>query len=171
MSDRGALRSAELADITTNMDATPPSPAADPARALIVDDRVAIPLDEFSFEFARSGGPGGQNVNKVNSKAVLRWRPATSPSLPPLARDRLVRAVASRLTREGELLVTSQLTRNQGRNIDDCLGKVRELVLAALHPPKTRRASRPTRASQQRRVEAKVRHSATKRLRRKPDAD
>ena len=149
----------------TNLDESPP------ARALVVTSNLAIPLAEFAFEFARSGGPGGQNVNKVNSKAVLRWRPATSTSLPFLVRDRLVRAVASRLTREGELLVTSQLTRDQGRNVEDCLSKVRQMVLTALHPPKVRRASRPTLGSQLRRVEAKQRHSSTKRLRRKPELD
>jgi ribosome-associated protein len=138
---------------------------------LSVTNSLTIPLDEFRFEFARSGGPGGQNVNKVNSKATLRWNPAESPSLPPAVRDRLLRAVASRLTKEGELLVTSQLTRDQSRNVDDCLEKVRELILAAARPPKTRRASRPTFASKVRRVEAKIRRSSTKKLRRKPDAE
>ncbi len=75
------------------------------------------------------------------------------------------------MTRDGELLITSQLTRDQGRNVADCLDKVRQLVLIALHPPKARRASRPTLGSQQRRVESKLRHSSTKRLRRKPDLD
>jgi ribosome-associated protein len=140
-------------------------------RHLSVTDSLTIPLDEFQFEFARSGGPGGQNVNKVNSKAVLRWNPAESPSLPPMVRDRLLRAVASRLTKEGELLVTSQLTRDQSRNVDDCLEKVRELILAAARPPKARRASRPTLASKVRRVEAKLRRSTTKKLRRKPEAE
>ena len=146
-------------------------PPDSPTGQLSVTDLLAIPLDEFRFEFARSGGPGGQNVNKVNSKAVLRWRPAESPSLPPAVRDRLLRAVASRLTKEGELLVTSQLTRDQSRNVDDCLEKVRELVLAAARPPKPRRPSRPTLASKVRRVEAKLRRSTTKKLRRKPDAE
>src|ERR1700761_3933589 len=86
---------------------------------LAVTDSLSIPLEEFRFEFARSGGPGGQNVNKVNSKALLRWTPSISPSLPPTVKDRLLRAVASRLTKEGELLVTSQLTRDQSRNVED----------------------------------------------------
>ena len=151
------------------MDETQPVPA--PSGLLSVTESLAIPLDEFRFEFARSGGPGGQNVNKVNSKAVLRWTPAESPSLPPAVRDRLLRAVASRLTKEGELLITSQLTRDQPRNVEDCLDKLRELVLAAARTPKPRRPSRPTLASKVRRVEAKLRRSTTKRLRRKPDAD
>ncbi len=146
---------------------TPPSPD----RLLSITGSIAIPLDEFTFEFARSGGPGGQNVNKVNSKATLRWIPSVSPSLPPATRARLLRAVEARLTREGELLVSSQLTRDQGRNVEDCLEKVREIVLAAAKPPKTRRASRPTLASKVRRVESKQRRSSTKKLRQKPDAD
>jgi ribosome-associated protein len=152
------------------MDAPSQPPPDDPS-ALAVTNSLSIPRDEFQFEFARSGGPGGQNVNKVNSKALLRWNPATSPSLPPAVRDRLLRAVASRLTREGELLITSQLTRDQGRNIEDCLDKLRLLVLAAASPPKARRPSRPTLASKQRRVESKIRRSSAKKLRKKPELD
>ena len=152
------------------MDAPSQPPPGDPS-ALEVTDTLSIPRDEFRFEFARSGGPGGQNVNKVNSKAILRWTPSASPSLPPAVRDRLLRAVSSRLTRDGELLITSQLTRDQGRNIDDCLDKLRLLVLAAARPPKARRPSRPTLASKKRRVEAKIRRSSTKQLRRKPEHD
>ena len=138
---------------------------------LIVNDRISIPLREFHWEASRAGGPGGQNVNKVNSKVMLRWRPATSPSLPEPVRARLLMAIGSRLTREGELLITSQQSRDQGRNLADCLAKVRELVLSVARPPKTRRPTRPTRASQVRRVEAKGRRSAAKQLRRPPDAD
>jgi ribosome-associated protein len=146
---------------------TPSSPDS----LLSVTETLSIPLSEFTFEYARSGGPGGQNVNKVNSKATLRWIPAESPSLPLATKTRLLRAVGTRLTKEGELLITSQLTRDQGRNVEDCLDKVREIILAAAKPPKARRASRPTFASKIRRVESKLRRSTTKRLRRKPDAD
>ncbi|WP_435015937.1 alternative ribosome rescue aminoacyl-tRNA hydrolase ArfB [Tundrisphaera sp. TA3] len=152
------------------MDDPSQSPPGD-GTTLVVTDTLSIPRDEFRFEFARSGGPGGQNVNKVNSKAVLRWTPSASPSLPPAVRDRLLRAVAPRLTKEGELLVASQLTRDQGRNVEDCLDKLRLIVLAAARPPKARRPSRPTLASKKRRVEAKIRRSTTKNLRRKPDHD
>lgn len=138
---------------------------------LTINHRIAIPLNEFQWEFARSGGPGGQNVNKVNSKAVLRWSPATSPSLPEPVRARLLKALGSRLTGEGELIITSQQTRDQGRNVDDCLEKLRALVLAAANPPKTRRPTRPTLASKVRRAETKSRRSAAKRLRRKPEAE
>ncbi len=139
--------------------------------ALEVSDAIAIPLDEFTFETSRSGGPGGQNVNKVNSKVQLRWTPATSPSLPDPVRDRLLQAVAGRLTRDGELLISSTRTRDQGRNTDDCLEKLRTLIVAALRPPKARRATRPTLASKKRRVESKQRRSAAKRNRQAPDVD
>lgn len=138
---------------------------------LQVTSRIAIPDDEFRWDYARSGGPGGQNVNKVNSKVLLRWNPGTSPSLPPAVRDRLLALVASRLTTEGELLITSQATRDQGRNVEDCLEKLRAIVLEAAVPPKQRRATKPTRASQVRRVESKARRSEVKRGRKAPDSD
>jgi ribosome-associated protein len=136
---------------------------------LRINDQIAIPLSEFRWEFSKSGGPGGQNVNKVNSKVVLRWNPATSPNLPGPVRERLLAVIAHRLTREGELLVASQRSRDQAKNLADCLSKVRALVRAAVVPPRLRRPSRPTAASQVRRVEAKLRRSATKRLRRAPN--
>lgn len=138
---------------------------------LVINDTIAIPDAEFQFDFSRSGGPGGQNVNKVNSRATLRWRPAESPSLPGPVRARLLARVGSRLTNEGELLISSQLTRDQGRNIEDCLEKLRLLILAAAKPPRPRRPTRPTKASRQRRLESKARRSQTKQLRRRPDTE
>jgi ribosome-associated protein len=139
--------------------------------ALEVDDRIAIPMDEFRFETSRSGGPGGQNVNKVNSKVQLRWTPAESPSLPDPVKARLLANVANRLTVEGELLIASTRTRDQGRNQDDCLEKLRTMILVALNPPKPRRPTRPTLASKKRRVEGKQRRASTRRGRQVPDAD
>jgi ribosome-associated protein len=138
---------------------------------LRISERLSIPMDEFTFEFARSGGPGGQNVNKVNSKALLRWAPGRSPSLTEPVRARLMAKLGSKLTGEGEWLVTSQKTRDQSRNVDDCLEKVRLVVLAALTPPTPRRATKPTMASQTRRVDDKVRRSETKKLRRGPASE
>src|SRR5436309_2462961 len=138
---------------------------------LVVDERIAIPLSEFRFEFSRSGGPGGQNVNKVHSRAVLRWKPAESPSLPGPVKDRLLAALAPRLTGEGELLVGSQRTRDRGRNVEDCLEKVRLLVRAAARPPAARRPSRPTRGSRLRRAADKARRAEAKRLRRRPEPE
>lgn len=135
---------------------------------LVVSDRIIIPDSELRFDFARSGGPGGQNVNKVASKAILRWNPGASPSLPEDLRERLIQAVGKRLTVEGELLITSQRTRDQGRNIEDCLDKLRQLILDATRPRITRRPTRPTLASRKRRVESKTRRSQTKALRKTP---
>lgn len=138
---------------------------------LTIDERISIPRDEFRWEYSRSGGPGGQNVNKVNSKVQLRWNPAASPSLPEPVRTRLLAALGDRLTGDGDLLIASQASRDQARNIDACLEKLRDLVRAVARPPRPRRPTRPTRASRQRRAEDKTRRSVTKRGRRTPDPD
>lgn len=138
---------------------------------LKITERLSIPLDEFEFEYSRSGGPGGQNVNKVNSKVQLRWNPGLSPSLPEPLRARLLALVGSKLTTEGELLIASQASRDQGRNYDACLEKLRQIVFSVAVPPKPRRPTKPTRGSQVRRIEAKSRRSETKRDRRKPESE
>jgi ribosome-associated protein len=138
---------------------------------LKVNEQIALPLHEFRWEFVRSSGPGGQNVNKVNSKAVLRWTPAQSRALPSPVVARLLHALKARLTGDGELLISSQRSRDRGRNVVDCLDKLRRLVLAAAEPQKPRRPSRPTLASKARRLKQKAQRSDTKRLRRKPEPE
>jgi ribosome-associated protein len=138
---------------------------------LQINQFLAIPMNEFEFELSRSGGPGGQNVNKVNSKTQLRWTPSASPSLPEAIKGRLLAMVANRLTVEGELLIASTRTRDQLQNREDCLSKLRAIILAAVVPPKTRKATKPTKASQTRRIESKARRSSVKRGRQSPDHD
>ena len=138
---------------------------------LIINERIRIPTDELTFEYSRSGGPGGQNVNKVSSKAVLRWKPAESEALPPGVRARFLAAYGSRLTNEGEILIASDRTRDQGRNVEDCLDKLRQMILAAATPPKPRRPTKPTRSSVARRIEGKAKRSETKRSRRGPTGE
>ena len=135
---------------------------------LTITPTLQIPDSEFQFTFARSSGPGGQNVNKVNSKAVLRWSPAASPSLPEDVRSRFLARYASRLTTEGDLILTSQRSRDQNRNSEDCLARLREMLLAVTRKPVQRRPTKPTRGSHKRRLEAKRIQSGKKRNRRRP---
>jgi ribosome-associated protein len=133
---------------------------------------LRVPTSEFAFTFVRSSGPGGQNVNKVSSKAVLRWAAAESTSLPAEVRARLLKAYASRLTIEGELIVTSQRYRDQGRNVEDCLEKLGAMIAKVAVPPKRRRATKPSRGSIKRRLEDKRRTGEKKaERRRRPMSD
>jgi ribosome-associated protein len=133
---------------------------------LVVNDRLKIPLREFRFSFARSSGPGGQNVNKLNTKALLRWAVLKSPSLPEPVRSRLLARQRRRVTAEGDLLVSSQRFRDAGRNVADCLEKLRAMLAEAAAVPSPRRPTRPTRASVERRLGQKRRRSQKKRRRR-----
>lgn len=134
---------------------------------IVVNGRISIPRSELRLTFARSSGPGGQNVNKVNSKVTLHWPVATSPSLPEDVRGRFLSQFANRITNDGELVLSSQESRDQASNIEDCLSKLRDMVLSVATPPKKRRPTKPTKGSQRRRLEAKKGRSQTKNLRRK----
>src|SRR5438067_5173804 len=135
---------------------------------LEITTHVQIPEQEFQWSFSRSGGPGGQNVNKVASKAELRWNVPQSPSLPVDVKNRFQALFKRRVTVDGELVLTSQRYRDQGRNREDCLEKLRAMILQAATPPRPRKATRPTRASHRRRLEAKKLRSATKKSRGRP---
>ncbi len=121
------------------------------------------------MSFARSGGPGGQHVNKTESKVVLRWNARTSTALNDHDRKLLEERLASRLTEDGDLLITSERYRDQSRNTDDALTKLIETVRMAIKRPTPRKKTRPTRASKERRLESKRRRGATKRQRRQQD--
>jgi ribosome-associated protein len=138
---------------------------------LEVNATIRIPLTEFAWSFARSGGPGGQNVNKVASKAVLRWNFAASPSVPDDVKARFRERFPSRLTIDGELVLSSELTRDQGRNREDCLEKLAAMLRSAAIRPKIRRPTKPSKASKRRRIEAKRHQSARKAGRRSPAGD
>jgi ribosome-associated protein len=138
---------------------------------LTIGRGVAIPLAEIAFTFSRSGGPGGQNVNKVNSKAIMRWPIQNSPSLPAEVLERFMAKYASRVTIEGELILMSQRYRDQASNVDDCLQKLQDMLMTVLERPVMRHATKPTRASQHRRVETKRENSQKKQGRRPPQGD
>ena len=105
-------------------------------------------------------------MNKVNSKATLHWQARETPSLPPDMRARFVEKFASRLTNEGEVVIVSQESRDQPKNIEACYAKLREMILAIIKPPKRRRATRPTLGSKTRRLTAKKQRAQTKENRR-----
>jgi len=138
---------------------------------LNIPPHISIPDEEFEFSFVRSSGPGGQNVNKVNSKAVLRWRIVTSPSLPQGVLGRFRLRYPSRITKDGEILVMSDKYRDQGRNAEDCLAKLREMLAAVAVAPKTRRKTKPSKASKERRFQAKQHAARKKEGRRGPRGD
>ena len=133
---------------------------------LVVNAQLSIPDSELEFTFVRSSGPGGQNVNKVSSKAVLRWNVRGSKSLPSEVRSRFLAAYAARVTPEGDVIVSSQRYRDQGRNVAGALDKLRAMLAQAAAKPKRRRPTRPTRSAVERRIESKQQRSKRKQLRR-----
>lgn len=142
------------------------------ARPLIVNEKFRIPESEFSLSFARSAGPGGQNVNKVNSKAVLRWNVAATGSLPVAVKNRFCERFARRINQAGEIVLASDQHREQARNVSNCYDKLRHLIESVLVAPPVRKKTRPTRASNERRLQQK--HHATQRKqqrRQRPNSD
>jgi ribosome-associated protein len=130
-----------------------------------------IPDGDLSFSFVRATGPGGQNVNKVSSAAQLRFDLAGTTILDPAAKARLRALAGRRLTSAGEILIMARTQRTQEGNRRAALERLNELISRALTVPKTRRATRPTRGSNERRIAGKVHQQRTKRLRRSVGRD
>lgn len=136
------------------------------ARSLIVNSHITIPATELSVTFARSSGPGGQNVNKVNSKAILRWKASETDAVSLEVRSRFLQRFASRICQSGDVLISSDKFRDQARNLSDCYEKLRQLIQTTLVPPRKRKNTRPTKASVERRLAIKREKSTRKQQRR-----
>lgn len=136
---------------------------------IILSTSREIPESEFEFSFARSGGPGGQNVNKVNSKAVLHWDVTNSPSITEPLRQRFLSKYASRLTSEGVVVVTSQKHRDQITNVAECLEKLTEMLESVISPPVLRQPTKVSKAVKERRTNAKRELGKKKQQRRSVD--
>jgi ribosome-associated protein len=135
---------------------------------LVVNSRLRIPLRELRFTFVRSSGPGGQHVNKASTKAVLRWSVATSPSLPESVRARFVERYRRRMTADGDVVISSQRFRDRGRNIADCIEKLRRMLEEVATPPRRRKPTRPSRSAVDRRLKEKKLRARKKELRQRP---
>lgn len=129
---------------------------------------VFLPAAAMHFQFARSGGPGGQNVNKLNTKAELWVDPGALSGLHPEAVERLRRLAGKRLTKEGEIHIVAETARTQEQNRSAVMEKLRELIVAAMHRPRIRRKTKPSKASRERRLESKKHRGAIKAKRQRP---
>ena len=134
---------------------------------LEVNNYITIPSQEFLFSFARSSGPGGQNVNKVNSKAILNWDITRSSSVSESVKSRFLVLFKGKVNQEGVLVLSSDESRDQKRNIEICLEKLRKMLIQAATPIKSRKPTKPTKASKEKRHKEKSQRSETKRNRAK----
>lgn len=129
--------------------------------------RFNIPEIEFDITYARSGGAGGQNVNKVNSKAVLRWNVATCPFIPDDVRERFMAKYAARITADGDIVIHSSNHRDQPKNRAAAIARLHEMLDSVADAPVERVATEPTQRQKQKRLDSKKRDSRKKAERRR----
>ena len=138
---------------------------------LEIDSTLSIPLDELTYRASRSGGPGGQHVNTSSTRIEVVWDIAASPSLDDAQRARLLDQLATRLDKEGRLRLVSGATRSQLQNRVDVTARLARVVAAALHVPRPRKRTKPSRAAKAARLEAKRKRAGLKASRRRVERD
>ena len=134
---------------------------------IIINASIQVPDDELEFTFARSSGPGGQNVNKVNSKAVLKWSIDDADHVPASVIARFKAAFANQINKDGKVVIASDAYRDQARNIQDCKDKLTTMLKAVARPPKPRKKTKPTKAQKETRLKQKRQQAEKKQQRQK----
>lgn len=135
---------------------------------LIINSNISIPDNELLFSFARSSGPGGQNVNKVNSKAILHWSLEKNRNLASDLKQRFIEKFSNKINSRGEVVIACDTHRDSHRNIEECRQRLKKMLLAVLTPPKKRIKTKATKASKERRIQGKKYLAKTKEQRKKP---
>lgn len=134
-------------------------------KIITIMDKISIPFSEFHFSFSRSGGAGGQNVNKVNTKAILYWKIDETQSCHPAVLERFRLKFRGFILEDGQVQIVSQEHRSQKANIDACIDKLHDMLNSVAVPPKKRKPTKPKRSAVLKRLDTKKRDSDKKRLR------
>jgi len=136
---------------------------------IVVGGSIKIPDEELEFSFARSSGPGGQNVNKVNSKAIMKWQIDDADYVPAAVIKRFKDSYGNQINKLGEVVISSDTYRDQARNVQDCKDKLTAMLQAIAKPPKKRRPTKPSRSQKEARLKGKKEQKEKKQRRQRID--